>query len=429
MDLVSRLLDDESVRGSPLARELLPLMNRPVCRSTAGFPYLDEPAWVRFRDWVPHTFAAGPKVLLAARLVVEAARGLEASDETIDNLESAVEVIRQVVLTAAITAPPDLWLLRHVLAAFAKLGLSEKLLAGEVLSTSDCAPLLGDELRTDLSFLLARGLVVRAHETGVRLAEYESPARAFRELGPFQDDVPAALTPLWEKASTGEIEEEERELLLRVAGSPPSAERRVPGHWTPTPEEIEVGYRLVPIVLGLRASGRTAELLSEGRFSAPMIADDEKLAQTIGDVFFAAGVTTEDGTLTASGQRVLARGAGPFGIIEAYHSYFAHLPEILEKGRSGVWVERRANVDASQAANRKSFERANDALDRFCNETGFSFDVFIEHAIGRGEATRPRRRGDRRGDRGARRRQPAEQHGLRAPGRHRRRLRVARGAL
>ena len=47
-------------------------------------------------------------------------------------------------------------------------------------------------------------------------------------------------------------------------------------------------------------------------------------------------------------------------------------------------------MGASQDANRATFEQANDALDPFCRDTGFRYGVFIEHAIGRGEATRQR---------------------------------------
>src|SRR5205085_1624010 len=53
-------------------------------------------------------------------------------------------------------------------------------------------------------------------------------------------------------------------------------------------------------------------------------------------------------------------------------------------------VTRSENVGASQDANRATFEQANDALDAFARATGFSYRVFVEHAIGRGEATRQR---------------------------------------
>jgi len=388
MDLVTRLLDDESVRRDPGARELVPIMCRPVGRSSAGFPYLEEPAWVRLRDWVPHSLGCGPGALAGAQRVVDSARAIGVSAEELANLEAAAQVVQQVVSTAAVTAPPDLWLLRHVLAACAVTGLSARLLQGDVIAPTGTQGLRGEELRIDLSFLLSRGLLLRAHG-GLRLADHESAARSLEDLGPLDDDIPAALTPLWTRALRGEASAEEHALLLRVAVGPPSTTTRVPGHWSPSPEEIEVGYRLVPLVLGLRASGRTAAVLEEDS-AATLFAGDAELSGAAAAVLRDAGALDHDGALTAPGRRVLDRGPGPFGIIEAYHAYMQQLPAILARGRGEVWVERRANVDASQAANAKSFARANDALDSFCADTGFTYDVFIEHAIGRGEATRQR---------------------------------------
>lgn len=106
--------------------------------------------------------------------------------------------------------------------------------------------------------------------------------------------------------------------------------------------------------------------------------------------FSSAGLVDDKGTLNVVGHRVLERGPGPFGIIETYHAYLTQLDVILTRGRASVWVERSANVAASQDANRASFERANDALDRFSSDTGFTYRVFIEHALGKGEATRQR---------------------------------------
>jgi hypothetical protein len=98
------------------------------------------------------------------------------------------------------------------------------------------------------------------------------------------------------------------------------------------------------------------------------------------------------------GRRLLDRGPGPFGIIEAYHPYMTHAAAILQGRRGQVHVERSGNIAASQRANRDSFRRANDALDRYCQDTGTQYTVFIEHALGRGEATRQRygRSGDGR---------------------------------
>jgi hypothetical protein len=94
--------------------------------------------------------------------------------------------------------------------------------------------------------------------------------------------------------------------------------------------------------------------------------------------------------VTTTGARGLARGPGPFGIVETYHPYMEKGAQILLEGPGGVWVRRGENVGASQDANRATFRHANDALDRLCKETGFTYRVFIEHAIGRGEATRQR---------------------------------------
>jgi hypothetical protein len=398
VDIADKLLEEDDVRRSPVARELAVLLTRPVGRTSAGYPYLEEPAWTRFRDWVPHTLGHGQRALDAANALVDSARGLGATSDELANLEAAAQVVQQVVFTAAVTAPPDLWLLRYVLNAFDKLGLSERLLRGEHVEPGDHPPLLEDELRIDLAFLLARGLLLR-HGAGLRLSDHESAARALRELPSIDDDQPASLAAAWARALTSEASDDERARLRDHAADPPVADARVPGRWAPTPEEIELGYRLVPLVLGLRSAGRVPSLVEAERVDATtLFPGDEALGTAALSVLRAAGVTDDGGALGAVGRRVLERGPGPFGIIEAYHGYMAQLPTILKRGRGEVWVERRANVDASQDANRRSFERANDALDRFCADTGFSYEVFIEHAIGRGEATRQRfsRDGDAR---------------------------------
>ena len=102
-----------------------------------------------------------------------------------------------------------------------------------------------------------------------------------------------------------------------------------------------------------------------------------------------AGVL-ENSCVTALGARLMARGPGPFGIVEAYHPYLDKLGAILQSGRGAIHLTRAANVAASQRANSASFAKANRALDAFCHDTGFDFDVFIEHALGRGEAFRQR---------------------------------------
>jgi hypothetical protein len=98
------------------------------------------------------------------------------------------------------------------------------------------------------------------------------------------------------------------------------------------------------------------------------------------------------------GTRVFERGPGAFGIIGAYHPYLNQLTELLKSGTSETWVHRAENVAASQAANRKTFSIANDKLDQFCLDHGFAYTVFIEHAVGRGEAIRQRFERDGKAD-------------------------------
>lgn len=387
--LQQRLLSDVDLATDPLCRELIPVLLSPTAESSAGFPYLQKPAFLRLRDWVPHILAEGPKVL-AALARIEAAAG-EAESSELESLRRATRVVRQVVNTAAVTAPATLWLLRHVLSTFAELGLLERLLQGDVLTPDGCPPLKGDEFRTDLNFLLGRGYVVRK-ATGVRLAEHRIADRVIRESRPLPAGRPVSLTSEWRSAFSGDsLDAATSALLLDVAADPPTTTEREPGRWTATLEDIEVGYRLVPMVLGLWASGRLGGLLEAGSVSAEELCPgDHAVGGAARQVLEAAGSVDAAGAWTPVGRRLVERGIGALGIIEAYHAYLARLPEVLREGRGAVHVQRGSNITASQEANRKTFKSANDALDRFCDSTGFRYGLYIEHAIGRGEATRQR---------------------------------------
>jgi len=165
-------------------------------------------------------------------------------------------------------------------------------------------------------------------------------------------------------------------------------------HWVPSLAEIELGYRLVPLVLGLRANSLTTGL-DAGSEVAPDLWGSHLPDVDLGTcgLLSAAGWLEEQAgayRVTQLGARGFARGPGPFGIIETYHEYMEHGASILLEGRGSIWVSRGENIGASQDANRRTFEQANDALDRFVADTGFDYSVFIEHAIGRGEASRQR---------------------------------------
>jgi hypothetical protein len=394
-DLSAALLRVPAVASDERARELAVLMTLPTGRTSSGHAYLQEPAWVRFRDWVPHILADGPRTLAAVDVVIEAARDAGSAGA----LDDAAGVVRQVVMTAAVTAPSDLWLLRSVLGAFARLGLSERLLAGEALRPARLAPVRADELRVDLRFLLSRGLLLCAADDGFRIADHAAAHAAFAAsltsfAAPHDARLPSSShAASWARVFSNTATDDERTALHALLAQPLPPHTRARGRFAPSPADIELGFRLVPIVVGLRAAARHAPALADAdalfATNGASVCADPALAQSLVDTLRACGLA--DGARASSvGKRVFERGIGPFGIIEAYHGYMRSLDDVLTKGRGAVWVERSANVAASQDANRATFERANDALDRFCADTGFRYRVFIEHAMGRGEATRQR---------------------------------------
>ena len=388
-ELQQHLLADPFLSADPLGRELVPVLLAPALMSSSGYPFLQKPAFIRLRDWVPHILGDGPQVLDALGRIEAAAE--RAGPEARENLAMAARVVRQMVHTAAVTAPPTLWVLRHVLSVFSQLGISQRLLEGDTITPDSVDGVDPDELRIDLNFLLGRGYVIR-QGTGVRASRHQTAQRALAEVGPLPAGRPASLTDPWRRAFGAEaLSSSEVALLLDVASSPPRTTVREPGRWEATPEDIELGYRLVPLALGLWASVRGRTILSRERIDGGTLCPiHPELGNAALAVLQAAGALDASGCWTSPGRRLFDRGIGALGIIEAYHAYMDALPVVLREGRGAVHVSRGANITASQEANRKTFLSANKSLDRFIEDTGFELRLFIEHAIGRGEATRQR---------------------------------------
>ena len=191
IDLTELLLSRSEIVTDPLTRELTSVMTHPTGVSSAGYPYLQRTAWERFRDWVPHLMGHGPQVLNAVARLRAAidAEGVEGADRA--NFERAVKVIGQVVNTAAITAPTDLWLLRHVLAALHGLGLVTRWLDGETVHADEVGALTR-EVTIDLVFLLSRGVLVKTGKPiteEVRAYANERDLRVFDDLIAFVDHL------------------------------------------------------------------------------------------------------------------------------------------------------------------------------------------------------------------------------------------------
>jgi hypothetical protein len=406
MTVTRTLLSLEELAGDPLAGELVPILAQPTRLTSSGYPYLGKDAWDALRDRVPHLFRMGLRVLAVVATVELHVEDVGLSAAEVDSLKRACRVARQVVLTAAITAPPDLWLLRHLLGTFSSLGLLERLVQGEAIYPHCCdvvvagraQRLRAEELEKDLHFLLSRG-IVEQYEDSYRIAGHPRVRRLLSAIDPVPTVWPGGRTGgrsgLWRRLFGGQVLE--GPALEDLLGHASYARPRLnvqQNHWVPTLEEVEIGYRLVPIVLGLRANDLTPSLRAGVRVTPVDWSRPHPVcAGGALEVLTSAGWMDRDGEgyrVTRLGERGFTRGPGPFGIIEAYQPYLAHGVEILVDGPRGEWVRRGDNVGASQDANRHTFTQANDALDRFCADTGFSYDLFIEHAIGRGEATRQR---------------------------------------
>jgi hypothetical protein len=399
-----RWLDDhQALQSDPTALGLVPILTSFTEISSAGFAFLNPHAFSAFRDNIAHLLSHGNTVLEAATKVMTLTADwgpLDGEDRA--SMDRAHTVVRTMINTAAVTAPPDLWLLRLVLGVFSELGLADRLLAGEVVDPNNCwVPHNGDmyqldsvELLTNLELLHARGYI-QAVQGRYLLASHPRAREVVQEIQPTAHST-SRLTPLWTRLFGGNaLDSDEIALLEGLAESAPTLVHD--GHigWLASSQEVELGYRTVPVVLALRVNGHTVSLAKGERLSARQLNPHEpSLVATALNILVKSGVLeSADGehwSATEIGARFFARAPGPFGIIEAYHPYMSRLCDTLMKGRSKVWVHRGANVAASQDANRGTFEQANNALDRFCGESGFEYSVFLEHAMGRGEAIRQR---------------------------------------
>lgn len=386
------------MQSDVLASRLLPILSQPTGLSSSGYPYLDRLAWEQFRDHVPHILAMGRATQGAARKVAAFLDSIDSAEA--ENIKRACTVVEQVVSTAAITAPPCLWLARHLLGAFQELGLLELLRAGKAIYPERCeveidgktVVLDSDELNTDLLFFLSLGLVEQ-YDDSYRIAGHPRARRVFESIEPVSSSEDPALA--WRKLfNQEELDRSTQERLLNLGFSAVARTSADQNHWIPTIAEIELGYRLVPVVLGLRAANRTTGLTHHTELRGSTLSKTHpQCAAGALEILTAAGWCERDGEnyrVTAIGERGFARGPGPFGIIHTYHPYMSKATQILCEGGGKVWVQRGDNVAASQDANAGTFKRANNTLDRFCKDAGFELKVFIEHAIGKGEATRQR---------------------------------------
>ena len=384
--LLNALSRIPALADHPRAADLAQVACGGTSLSSSGYPFIVEESFRRFVDNVPHLFADGLAVLHweeALQRFIATYDDLRPSEE--ESLQRSARVLRTMVQTAAVTAPSDLWLLRQILGVHAQLGLLDALREGQDLDLKAFAAqhdLDADHLSHDWHFLVSRGFLVHV-EGRYRLTTVPSANLALQTVMPLPD--------VWRRNLIGKLvawfregDPAERSFLETWSALETSPQPKT--NWLPDLHTIEVGYRLLPLVLGLRANQYT-RLLRRGAQVAEQVPHWLPCFEII---LREAALVDEEGRVNRLGERVFQRGPGPMGIIGAYEAYLTVLEDLIRGRPVERWVSRGENVAASQDANRKTFEAGNEALDRFCQTYGYDYEVYIEHAVGKGEATRQR---------------------------------------
>ncbi len=381
------LVGQKSLRKHPQWSPLIEIATGETNLSSAGFPYICDRSFRLFVEEVPHLFREGQLLLSWLRLLEKILTDFdELSEAQRKSVERAIKVIRTVVLTAGITAPPDLWLLKQVLSSYKEAGICDWFLEHKVLEPeafSKRHKIDIRQLKIDLHFLHSRGYLEKG-DGDFLISDKDAVIDVLRNIQAINPNFRVDIFSKLRSWLSGQVKSKESEKFLRTwltfeADDSPT------GSWIANHHQVELGYRLLPLVLALRALELT-EKLSEGIVFAENVPN---MLPEIAEIFSKAGYLQE-GRVTQIGGRVFQRGSGPFGIIYAYHPYINQLNDILKSKVVSTWVHRGDNVCASQDANSKTFQAANNALDAFCQEHKFKFTVFVEHAVGQGEATRQR---------------------------------------
>ncbi len=375
-----------SLKTHPCSDVLIDIVTGETHISSAGYPYICDGCFQLFIGQVCHLFEDGETVLSWLNILEKELPNFDTASDERESVNRAIKVLRTIVFTAGITAPPDLWVLRQVLSAHKQLGTLDWLLSGQVLKPPFFAKMQGlnvKQLEIDLHFLHARGYLTTT-ATGFLITKNKHIDDVFRMVQPlkknYQTNMVGKITDWFSGKSRDNSSRRFLQDWLDFAAKP-----RPTGSWIANYYQIELGYRLVLLVLGLRVNELTGQLKEGVSFAAHVPGIFPELNR-----IFDSAYLIKNNRVTQLGARVFARGPGPFGIIAAYHPYLTNLPVILTSTWVQSWVCRGENVAASQDANRKTFQAANSALDAFCKESKFQYDVFIEHAVGQGEATRQR---------------------------------------
>lgn len=368
-----------NLSGHPSGEILLELLPSPTTRDAEGFTKISESAFRRFTTRIPHLFSDGQALLkwfdeLSVVLRLDQSQNLLPA-EMHASFERSAETFRSMVLTAAVTAPSDLWLMRQILATHAKNGLLDILEQGHEVITREDAPLFDmDEAQLfyDLEFLHNRGVLDRFADGYAK--SHAFPFRLGRSLE-LPNEFRIDLSGLLKTGFSGTVSAQEQDMVERWLRIP---SRSGSGRgWMPGRRDLELGYRILPVVLGLKAAG-LLQGLKEGH-AFPKV----RWSSGVETVLSEAGFLIK-GRVSSLGARAFERGPGAYGIIGAYYPYLNQHDALLRNTGGGLKVDRGPNIAASRDANRKNFQTAVEILDDYAQTTGTRYGAVIEHALGLG---------------------------------------------
>lgn len=385
--LKDRLAEIPALRTHPYWKTLSAIVTGKTQLSSADYPYISDESFRLFIESVPHLFQDGESILSWLGHLEKAVPTFgEVNPIESESMARAIKVVRTMVFTAGVTAPPDLWLLRQVLSIHKQLGILDWILEGKVLEPESFAEqrrLNARQLKIDLHFLHSRGYLSKV-DTRFLISGNSKVVDVLKQIRVLKQEYRINLIPVIAKILEAKsFDTSEKTFIEEWVHFDKTGDGT--GMWIASHFQIELGYRLLPLVLALRTLGYT-KLLKEGASVENQIPAGFPVFNKILEF---AGYAKE-GSVTELGARVFERGPGAFGIIGAYYPYMNTMNSILGSQTVRARVNRGENVAASQDANRATFKAANDRLDEFCKEYGFHYTVFIEHAVGQGEATRQR---------------------------------------
>lgn len=364
-----------SLKNHPQWEDLLLVVTGESHLSPAGYPQISESSFKLFNQNVPHLFQNGASTLdwlKELRRVLEQELGL--TEEQYQSIDRSIKVIQQMILSANVTAPSDLWLMHQLATCHQETGLVQTLLLEGSKTAAELAQSLNLDqslLIHDLEFLYSRGILEKTNQgysitsrpSGLILKEATTLPDFFKQ------DIAKVIQRSWQGDQFSQsLTKDFFNYCLQESSSPTS-------NWQACPADTLIGYGIVPLVIALKASV-FLENLKVGQTLSSEIYTKEMLA-----LFEKAGYMKEK-KLTSLGVRVLQKGSGPFGIIYTYYPYLNIHKERLTKEEGLPHVERVGNIVASRLANEQAFTKAIEAIESIV--TAKRPPVVIEHALGLG---------------------------------------------